>query len=120
MSAVEVRIPELGDFSDVDVIEVHVKPGDTLAAEDPLVTLETDKATMDVPAPRAGTVVSVPVHCGSPVKPVTVKSAGSLSEAVPSFVATLPLTQESVTVTSIGLSSLKSFFTWKVSSVRLV
>ncbi len=54
-----MRIPELGDFPAVDVIEVHVKPGDRIAVEDPLVTLETDKATMDVPAPRAGTVVSV-------------------------------------------------------------
>ena len=44
-----MRIPELGDFPAVDVIEVHVKPGDRIAAEDPLVTLETDKATMDVP-----------------------------------------------------------------------
>ena len=51
-----MRVPELGDFPAVDVIEVHVKPGDRIAAEDPLVTLETDKATMDVPAPRAGTV----------------------------------------------------------------
>jgi pyruvate/2-oxoglutarate dehydrogenase complex dihydrolipoamide acyltransferase (E2) component len=54
VSVVEVRIPELGDFPTVDVIEVHVKPGDRISAEDPLVTLETDKATMDVPAPRAG------------------------------------------------------------------
>jgi dihydrolipoamide dehydrogenase len=62
-----VRIPELGDFPAVDVIEVHVKAGDTLAAEDPLVTLETDKATMDVPAPRAGTVVSVAIKKGDKV-----------------------------------------------------
>jgi dihydrolipoamide dehydrogenase len=68
VSNVEVRIPELGDFASVDVIDVHVKPGDTLAAEDPLVTLETDKATMDVPAPQAGTVVSVAVKVGDKVK----------------------------------------------------
>ncbi|HUL81236.1 MAG TPA: biotin/lipoyl-containing protein, partial [Gammaproteobacteria bacterium] len=58
MSDVEVRVPDIGDFDDVDVIDVHVKPGDTLAAEDPLITLETDKASMDVPAPHAGRVVS--------------------------------------------------------------
>ena len=52
MSTVEVRVPDLGDFGAVDVIDVHVKVGDKLAPEDPLVTLETDKATMDVPAPR--------------------------------------------------------------------
>jgi dihydrolipoamide dehydrogenase len=67
VSKVEVRIPELGDFPAVDVIEVLVKVGDTLAAEDPLVTLETDKATMDVPAPQAGTVLSVAIKKGDKV-----------------------------------------------------
>ncbi len=51
----EVRVPDIGDFTDVPVIEIHVAIGDTVAAEDPLVTLESDKATMDVPAPSAGT-----------------------------------------------------------------
>ena len=46
---VEITIPDIGDFTDVPVIEVHVKAGDTVAAEEPLVTLESDKATMDVP-----------------------------------------------------------------------
>jgi dihydrolipoamide dehydrogenase len=67
VSSVEVRIPELGDFAAVDVIDVHVKPGDRIAAEDPLVTLETDKATMDVPAPSAGTVLSVAIKKGDKV-----------------------------------------------------
>jgi dihydrolipoamide dehydrogenase len=68
VSQVEVRIPELGDFPAVDVIEVHVKAGDVIAAEDPLVTLETDKAAMDVPAPRAGTVLSVALKKGDKVE----------------------------------------------------
>jgi dihydrolipoamide dehydrogenase len=67
VSHVEVRIPELGDFTSVDVIDVHVKPGDRIAVEDPLVTLETDKATMDVPSPHAGTVVSVAINKGAKV-----------------------------------------------------
>ena len=67
MSNVEIRIPELGDFGSVDVIDVHVKPGDTLSPEDPLITLETDKATMDVPAPQAGKVVSVAMKVGDKV-----------------------------------------------------
>ena len=55
MAEIEVRIPDIGDFADVPVIEIHVAPGDTVVAEDPLVTLESDKATLDVPAPgRAG------------------------------------------------------------------
>ena len=52
MSTIEVKVPDIGDFKDVPVIEVLVKPGDTVKAEDSLVSLESDKATMDVPAPR--------------------------------------------------------------------
>ena len=63
----EVAVPEIGDFADVPVIEVHVAVGDTVAAEDPLITLETDKATMDVPAPTGGTVTAVKVSVGDTV-----------------------------------------------------
>ena len=49
---IEVKVPDIGDFKDVPVIEVLVKPGDTVKAEEPLVTLESDKATMEVPSPR--------------------------------------------------------------------
>jgi dihydrolipoamide dehydrogenase len=69
---VDIRIPDLGDFADVPVIEVHVGPGDAVAAEDPLITLESDKATMDIPAPAAGTVSEVTVRVGDRV------SAGDL------------------------------------------
>ena len=54
MSTIEVKVPDIGDFKDVPVIEVFVKPGDTVAAEDSLVTLESDKATMDVPVAGRG------------------------------------------------------------------
>jgi dihydrolipoamide dehydrogenase len=63
----EVRVPDLGDFTDVPVIEVHVTPGDRISAEDPLLTLESDKATMDVPAPDGGTVSEVRVAVGDTV-----------------------------------------------------
>src|SRR5208283_3053347 len=53
MSTIDVKVPDIGDFKDVPVIEVFVKPGDTVKAEDSLVTLESDKATMDVPPPAA-------------------------------------------------------------------
>ena len=66
-SNVEVPVPDIGDFSDVPVIEVHVAPGDKVNAEDPLLTLESDKATMDVPAPIAGTVTEVLVKVGDEV-----------------------------------------------------
>ena len=57
----DIRIPDIGDFADVPVIEVHVAAGDTVAAEDPLITLESDKETMDIPAPVAGTITGVRV-----------------------------------------------------------
>ncbi len=63
----EVRVPDIGDFENVDVIEVHVTPGAVVAPEDPLITLETDKAAMDVPAPVAGTVTTVNVAAGDKV-----------------------------------------------------
>jgi dihydrolipoamide dehydrogenase len=67
MAIVEVKVPDIGDFNDVPVIEVLVKPGDTVKAEDSLVTLESDKATMDVPSPSAGVVKAVTVKVGDKV-----------------------------------------------------
>lgn len=67
MSAIEIKVPDIGDFKNIPVIEVHVKPGDTVKAEDPLVTLESDKAAMDVPAPRGGRIESVSVKVGDKV-----------------------------------------------------
>ena len=64
---VEVRVPDIGDFQDVPIIDVLVKPGDEVAAEDPLITLESDKATMDVPAPQSGVVREVSVAEGDTV-----------------------------------------------------
>jgi dihydrolipoamide dehydrogenase len=64
---VELVVPDLGDFADVEVIEILVAPGDAVAVEDSLITLETDKATMDVPASHAGTVVSVDIATGGRV-----------------------------------------------------
>jgi dihydrolipoamide dehydrogenase len=64
MSTFEVKVPDIGDFKDVPLIEIHVKPGDVVKAEDSLVTLESDKATMDVPSPSAGTVKEIKVAIG--------------------------------------------------------
>jgi pyruvate dehydrogenase E2 component (dihydrolipoamide acetyltransferase) len=65
--ATEVKVPDIGDFSDVPIVEVHVKEGDAVNAEDPLVTLESDKASMEVPAPSAGKVEKVFVKLGDKV-----------------------------------------------------
>ncbi len=67
MSTIDVKIPDIGDFKDVPIIEILVGPGDTVAEEDPLITLESDKATMEVPAPQAGKVVEVLVAIGDKV-----------------------------------------------------
>ena len=67
MSMIEIRIPDIGDFKDVPIIEVHVKTGDKVAVEDPLLTLESDKATLEVPCPQAGTIGEVKVKTGDRV-----------------------------------------------------
>jgi len=72
VSVVEVKVPDIGDFSDVPIIELLVAPGDAVSPEDPLVTLESDKATMDVPAPFAGTVKELRVKVGDRVSEGTV------------------------------------------------
>jgi len=95
VSDLEVRVPDIGDFDNVDVIDVHVKAGDAVAAEDPLITLETDKASMDVPAPRAGKVVSVALKKGAKVKAgdlilTLVPSEAGASAEAPQAVAQAP------------------------------
>ncbi|CAH2808574.1 MAG: Dihydrolipoamide dehydrogenase of pyruvate dehydrogenase complex (EC [uncultured Caballeronia sp.] len=67
MSLVELKVPDIGDFSDIDVIEVNIKPGDVIEKEQGVITLETDKATMEVPADVAGTVKEVKVKQGDKV-----------------------------------------------------
>ncbi len=71
MSLIEVKVPDIGDYKNVPIIEIHVKPGDVIKADDPLITLESDKAAMEVPAPRGGKVESIEVKVGDKV------SAGS-------------------------------------------
>ena len=67
MSMIEVKVPDIGDFSEVPIIELFVKVGDTLKAEEPICTLESDKATMDVPSPAAGVVAELRVKVGDKV-----------------------------------------------------
>lgn len=63
----EIRVPDIGDFKNVPIIEIHVKAGDTIRPEDPIVTLESDKATLEVPAPQGGRVAEVKVKAGDKV-----------------------------------------------------
>ncbi|MEL6478893.1 MAG: dihydrolipoyl dehydrogenase [Pseudomonadota bacterium] len=84
MATIEVTVPDIGDFSDVPVITVFVLPGDEVAAEDPLIELESDKATMEVPAPEGGKVVEIKVAEGDTV------SEGSLILTMETAAAAAP------------------------------
>ena len=77
----EVRVPDIGDFKDVPVIEIFVKPGDSVKAEDPLIALESDKATMEVPAPLSGTVREIKVKTGDKVSEGSIILVLTTSEA---------------------------------------
>src|SRR3972149_4146523 len=79
----EVKIPDIGDFAEVAVIEVMVKPGDTIKPEDPLITLESDKATMDVPSPAGGQVKDVRLKVGDKVSQGTLILPLETAEAAP-------------------------------------
>ena len=67
MSIVEVKVPDIGDFKDVAVIELLVKPGDTVSAEQSLITVESDKASMEIPSSHAGVVKELKVNIGDKV-----------------------------------------------------
>jgi len=67
MKNIEVAVPDIGKFEDVSVIEVHVKPGDVIRVEEPLITLESDKASLDIPSPYSGIVKAVTVKVGDKV-----------------------------------------------------
>ena len=97
----EVRVPDIGDFKDVPVIEIMVKPGDAVKAEDALVTLESDKATMDVPAPLSGKVQDIRIKVGDKVSEGTlimtlitdsaaVSKAAAPTAAAPASAAAMP------------------------------
>jgi pyruvate dehydrogenase E2 component (dihydrolipoamide acetyltransferase) len=67
VAKIEVKVPDIGDFKDVPIIEILVKPGDAVTAEQPLLTLESDKATLEVPAPSAGVVAAIVAKVGDKV-----------------------------------------------------
>ena len=87
MSTVEVRVPDMGNFESVTVIDVLVKPGDTIDIDTPLATLETDKATMDVPSTAKGVVEKVHITKGGSVSTgsliVSVKAAAGSAAPAP-------------------------------------
>ncbi|HFC3500028.1 TPA: dihydrolipoyllysine-residue acetyltransferase [Neisseria gonorrhoeae] len=91
MSIVEIKVPDIGGHESVDIIAVEVKAGDTIAVDDTLITLETDKATMDVPANAAGVVKEVKVKVGDKISEggviLTVETGAAAAEAAPAAAA---------------------------------
>ncbi|MGB1774287.1 MAG: biotin/lipoyl-containing protein, partial [Arenicellales bacterium] len=79
----DILVPDIGDFDSVDVIEVLVSPGDTVDVESPLITLESDKATMDIPSPVAGTVTEVRIAVGDQVSQGSLVAVVTAAESTP-------------------------------------
>ena len=108
----KLAVPDLGDFEDVEVIEILVAPGDVVAKEDPLITLETDKASMDVPASHAGTVVSVDVNVGDKVNSgdavVTIDATEAAPEAAPEAAGERTETTRRMNIAEIAAERVKA------------
>lgn len=99
----DVKVPDIGDFKNVPVVTVLVSVGDTVAAEDPLIELESDKATLEVPSPVAGKIIEIKVAEGDKVSEGTVilvlESADAKAEATPKGTADAPAAPQSVAAT---------------------
>ncbi|MBI4123630.1 MAG: FAD-dependent oxidoreductase, partial [Betaproteobacteria bacterium] len=93
MASIEVKVPDIGEFKDVEVIEVLVKPGDAVAKEQSLITLESDKATMEIPSPGAGVVKELRIKTGDKVSqgsPILILDSAAAAEKTPPKTATPP------------------------------
>src|SRR3954454_18485569 len=92
MASTEVKVPDIGDFKEVEVIEILVKPGDTVAKEQSLITLESDKATMEIPSPADGVVKELKVKVGQKISKgaaiLVMQSGGQARAAAPAPAAT--------------------------------
>src|SRR4029453_6272668 len=91
MSIVEVKVPDIGDFKEVEVIELLVKPGDTIAVDQSLVTVESDKASMEIPSSQAGVVKELKVKLGDKVAEgsllLMLETQGDAQQAAPAAAA---------------------------------
>ena len=97
MSMVEVKVPDIGDFKEVEIIELLVKAGDTVKVDQSLITVESDKASMEIPSSHAGVVKEVKVKVGEKIAEgsiiLTVEATGvSADQAAPAAAASAPVT----------------------------
>lgn len=109
MSKKEIRVPDLGDFKDVPIIEVHVKAGGSVAPEDPLITLESDKASFDVPAPEAGKIVDLLIKVGDKVSEGSVILTLETGEATASAQPTAPASAKKEAEQPVAPTTAKEF-----------
>src|ERR1700750_2005054 len=92
----EIRVPDIGDFKDVPIVDVQVKRGERIAVDAPLITLESDKASMEIPSPAEGVVASLAVKlgdkvsAGTPILMLQLDGAGATSEAAKPAVSAPP------------------------------
>ena len=115
MANQEIFVPDIGDFSDVEIIEVLVSPGDTVSAEDPLITVESDKASMDIPSSHAGKVTELKVAVGDKVSEGSLililaqadQSDGESAPAASQATESQPDTDESSNSETAGTQSAK-------------
>ena len=102
MSLQEVLVPDIGNFDSVDVIEILVKAGDSIAKDDSLITVESDKASMDIPAPFAGVVKEVKLKVGDKIAQghllLTLESAETISPAASPVLSSSPAPEKAVEV----------------------
>src|SRR6185436_454305 len=89
-NVIEVKVPDIGDFKEIPIIEILVKPGDSVNAEDPLIALESDKATMEVPAPKSGVVKEIKVKVGDKVSEGTLVLMLDAAESAAAAAAPAP------------------------------
>jgi pyruvate dehydrogenase E2 component (dihydrolipoamide acetyltransferase) len=131
MSIIEIQVPDIGDFDEVAVIELMVKPGDTVKAEQSLITVESDKASMEIPSSHAGVVKELRVKIGDKVKQgsvvLTLEAAGAASAPAPapaaaSSPATAPVLEQKQPLASINtaqaaMNSIASLLEVKVPDI---
>ena len=108
MAIVEIKVPDIGDFDEVTVIELMVKPGDTIKADQSLITVESDKASMEIPSSDAGVVKELKVQLGDKVKQGTVvlmleASGAASSESKPAAAGAASAPEAPVSVAAAAL-----------------
>src|SRR6476619_4360988 len=114
MSTVEVTVPDIGDFKEVEVIELMVKVGDTIKAEQSLVTVESDKASMEIPSSHAGVVKAVKVKVGdkvskgTPLAIVEATGGAASASAAPPSVRAEPVEAPAQTAAGTSTSSVRT------------